>query len=375
MDSQGINSEEEFRAGKFIEKEPYSLSSVPRERLLKYFRYHVSKKREESPFISTFRNTLAPIHRALRKGNDAQIALIDTSKLNTKVFNAHLIASQARFVSKYWKGWGEYLIWGQVPPEAISCTFKLKRLEEISESFDDLHDFLQLEKIRASKFCSDELYDELAKGQTSTNIQITIDRLMALLGVPHEIREYVSPLFESSWAKSSRFRGDVASHGMKTRDYTVFVPEQDGPFEVDYGAHPLWNQSVRRQLVWSQLQTVESSFCPSTTASHSSKTTEYLLAKDSDAASTEASKRGTTPSDGGGFSLCDNSSDDASEILRRERLNRLSPSLGALMHKCRKMNMNAPRDQSEQQSEASIANPSFSIDGCARPSLKRRRTN
>lgn len=88
-DSQGINSKTYYRAGLFCTGEWFNPEDISKSQFISFFRSHVTKQRISTPFISTANSPLVPIHRAVRSQNGAIVTVIDTSKLNAKVFYAY----------------------------------------------------------------------------------------------------------------------------------------------------------------------------------------------------------------------------------------------------------------------------------------------
>ena len=77
MDSQGLNNEIEIRAGLF---KSVNLTITPPSsdpRLRAEFLSHLTPETKLSPFISVFESFLPALHRALKNGKQANIAVID----------------------------------------------------------------------------------------------------------------------------------------------------------------------------------------------------------------------------------------------------------------------------------------------------------
>ncbi|KAJ5108186.1 hypothetical protein N7456_004861 [Penicillium angulare] len=211
--SQGINSSSMFRAGMFStgNSTPFDPDQIPENKFLRLFINHVTKLKVLSPFISTCRLPLTPIHRAFRNRKGATVTIIDPSKLKTVVVKASTLVPLTATKTPRWEGLGEYLVWKEIPKAAMICRFKISRLQKIANEFPDIAAFLQLDLIRSSKFVEKGLYLKLAQNiEAISNPRRTIERLITLLNVPTEYHQIVAEIFESAWtAKSfSRFDGD-----------------------------------------------------------------------------------------------------------------------------------------------------------------------
>lgn len=178
--SQGINHRTSIVAGLFANPGviPYPSTELTGHSFLGFFKAHVTKALVKTPFISAFQSPLAPIHRGLRNGEDARVSIIDTSKLNTDVFKAFPLVELTHTALINWKGYGEFLIWHEVPATAIACTFTLSQLEEIASTHWDIGQFLQLSRIRACRHCTRFLYSDLAVNmpESQDNFASTLDK-------------------------------------------------------------------------------------------------------------------------------------------------------------------------------------------------------
>ena len=80
-DSQGLNSNNQFRAGLYREvNTPISPPAIG-PKLKAQFLSHLTPEKKPSPFISTFENFLPALHRALKSGKDAYISIIDLQQV------------------------------------------------------------------------------------------------------------------------------------------------------------------------------------------------------------------------------------------------------------------------------------------------------
>ncbi|CAG7978312.1 unnamed protein product [Penicillium nalgiovense] len=179
-DSQGVNSKTIFLAGLFCNGEWFNPDELSEDRFESFFRSHVTKQEVKTPFISTFRSPLAPLHRALAGGKGAILTVIDTSKLDTKVFYACPLAIRTRTLTRSWKGYGEYLIWGR--------------------SHRDIGRLLQIPLIRSVLRCNQKLREMLAaKKKSPFKSGRTLGKMLTLLEVPTIHWDNIASRFAKSW--------------------------------------------------------------------------------------------------------------------------------------------------------------------------------
>ncbi|KAJ5684446.1 uncharacterized protein N7477_000791 [Penicillium maclennaniae] len=209
LNSQGINCPAIIRAGLFTLSHSvmFQPKDVSEKEFLEYFKHHVSKERKLTPFISFFKKPLAPIHRGLQNGDGAAVFIIDTEKLSNKAFKAAPLVPLTHTAKPKYKGYGEYLIWGEVHTDAIVCTFTVTKLKKIAHEHPDIAAFLQLPRISARRDCTAILYNELAdnKPQSIDGYAGLLEKFTALLGVPENLRGTVAAGFKEAWFDN--FRG------------------------------------------------------------------------------------------------------------------------------------------------------------------------
>ncbi|KAJ6131404.1 hypothetical protein N7523_001864 [Penicillium sp. IBT 18751x] len=209
LNSQGINCPETIRAGLFTSTHSvmFQPEDVPEKEFLEYFKLHVSKVHKPTPFISFFKKPLAPIHRGLQNGDGAAVFIIDTEKLTNKAFKATPLVNLTDTAKPNYKGYGEYLIWGEVNTDAIVCTFTMTKLKKIAHEHPDIAGFLQLPRISARPDCNVILYNELAdnKPLSIDGYADVLGKFTALLGVPENLRGTVAAGFQEAWFDN--FRG------------------------------------------------------------------------------------------------------------------------------------------------------------------------
>lgn len=209
-DSQGINSEDGLVAGLFRVSDFVSPGKVSNLEFETYFRNHVSKKKTLSPFISFFRSPLAPIHRAMQsqQPQTATLVVIDTTRLETKVFSAHQLAEHYVGTFTYsWRGWGEFEVWGRVPAQAIVFTSKISTIVNLAlaSSNRDINRLLQLSVIRDSLRCNKALRDKLAaKRKSPYKSGRTFGKFLTLLKFPFLHWEHAADWFMPCWGWVSK---------------------------------------------------------------------------------------------------------------------------------------------------------------------------
>ncbi|KAL4955587.1 hypothetical protein BDW69DRAFT_160492 [Aspergillus filifer] len=207
--SQGVNSDTMFVAGKFtgIFNAYFEPGSIPKEEFCSCFENHIRRQTGLSPFISTFKSALAPTHRSLRNQEGASIAIIDTSKLRSRVYSAKAFVQKHKLkIGWTYNGAGEYLIWGHVNTEAIVCTFQVTTLQRIAAEHLDVGHFLQLETIAAAKKNRKNLHKTMANEAVPLDKRAgtTVGKLLSLLNVPQQYCRDASEGIAYSWRVKTR---------------------------------------------------------------------------------------------------------------------------------------------------------------------------
>jgi hypothetical protein len=201
-DSQGLNSKNQFLAGIFRHRERFDPKDITGTEFKAFFRRHVTKQEVATPFISTFSFPLAPFHRALTGQKGAMVSIIDTSKVTSKIFYAHPLAAQTRTFTHSWKGYAEYLVWGQIPAEAIVSTLDINSVGLIAQLNRDINRLLQPLIIGKMLRCNQKLRDILAirrKGKSSFRCGLTLRKLLVLLQVPRAYWQDFASKFAHCW--------------------------------------------------------------------------------------------------------------------------------------------------------------------------------
>lgn len=304
--SQGINSPTQIVAGMFARSNSvaFSPTELDDESFLGFVKSHVTRTPVSSPFISTFKSLLAPIHRALRNGQGAIISIIDSSQVPTEIFKATPLVEITKTALRKWKGYGEYLIWGEVPASAIAHTFTISMLEEIASDHPDIGEFLQLELIRNRELCNCYLYSDLAANlpPSQDGFAEILDRLTGLLGLRGDIKDLVAREFKQTWTE--KFLGQKWE---KPEDRDPSVSDPKPQLELELASPTVQVFSVRQSRQMSPIGS-DCSYIPTGVSEDTSSST-------SDSENSEGSEeiakcpRRDTPSEGY-FSLCDDSSED-----------------------------------------------------------------
>ncbi|KAL4784536.1 hypothetical protein BJX76DRAFT_347671 [Aspergillus varians] len=208
VESQGVNSKCMFTAGLFSDtaRMHFSPDTISKEEFYGLFERHIRRCHVPSPFISTFKSALAPVHRGLREQEGASISIIDTKKLVSKVYSAKEFVQKHKVKIGTYSGAGEYLIWGQVNTDAIACTFKVTTLCRIAEEYADIGKLLQLDRISRANKNRKRLHEAMAKNAVYLDKKAgaTVGRLLSLLEVPYEHCRTVSEGIAYSWRVKTR---------------------------------------------------------------------------------------------------------------------------------------------------------------------------
>lgn len=307
INSQGINGPDHMVAGMFLSENPFPPKALPEQYFLGMFKSHVTKAPVPTPFISTFQSPLAPIHRSLHNGQGAKVSIIDMSKLSTAVFKAAPLVEHTNTGLPNWKGYGEYLIWHEVPASAIACSFTIKNLEDIASAFTDIGQFLQLHLIKKRHHCTRFLYSDLATGipKSQDGHITTLERLTTLLGVPDTIKEQVIEDLRHAWTK--KFWG---LHFEMPEDRVVHPPNPEYEFELHGSAELLLNSQTGQRQPSRGRSLSHSSYRPSVIdadGSSSGGASDPPTIRSSEEPEAKCPRR-DTPSDG--YSVCDDSSEE-----------------------------------------------------------------
>ncbi|KAL2000055.1 hypothetical protein VTN02DRAFT_3618 [Thermoascus thermophilus] len=202
-DSNGINTRSWFVAGLFQENPktiplPTDYSEDEFDVMLER---HLRIEQVSSPFISTTGTPLAPIHRALRKREGAVLTLIDSSKIQTEICSAQSLMRQKKINISRYRGYDEFLVWGEIPRRAIICSIKITDLERIATENPDIGALLKLDVIESFEKNRKGMKNKLAlgSGRFDRATGMTVGNLLSHVGVPETYADDVSARIASSW--------------------------------------------------------------------------------------------------------------------------------------------------------------------------------
>lgn len=172
-----------------------------------------------SPFISTTGTPLAPIHRALRNREGAVLTLIDSSQIQTKVYSAQQLMWQKNIKIPRYRGTDEFLIWGEIPSQAILCSIKITDLERIAEDHPDIRALLKLDVIASFKRIRKRLRKKLSLGHGRLDgaTGFTVGKLLRYIGIPDMYTDNVAERIASSW-RFKKKQGSLAEYLEGVRD-------------------------------------------------------------------------------------------------------------------------------------------------------------
>ncbi|KAI9376714.1 hypothetical protein BJX61DRAFT_530713 [Aspergillus egyptiacus] len=208
-DSQGVNSKTMFVAGKFANASMayFGPDTISHAEFNGHFLSHINPRNTTpSPFISTFKSLLAPIHRSLHKKEGASVSIINSTKLRSEVYSAQAFVQKHGIKIGTYRGFGEYLIWGDIPSDAIICTFKITLLLRIAEENPDIGRFLQLDMVAGYTRNRKHLHWEMSKNALSLDKRAgaIVGRLLSILEVPQQYLGTVSEGMAYSWRIKTR---------------------------------------------------------------------------------------------------------------------------------------------------------------------------
>ncbi|KAL4804777.1 hypothetical protein BDV18DRAFT_161864 [Aspergillus unguis] len=208
VDSQGVNSKAMFVAGWFSDtsNKYYTPDILTDDEFCRKFESHIRIEPTASPFISTFKSALAPVHRGLRSQEGASISIIDTTKLKSNIYSAMAFVRDHKVKIGTYSGAGEYLVWGQVNSDAIIGTFKVTALERLASEHPDIDKLLQLDRIATSKRNRRALHQAMARNAVHPDKRAgsTVGKLLLFLNIPQEYCKEVSRGIVYSWRINRR---------------------------------------------------------------------------------------------------------------------------------------------------------------------------
>lgn len=195
--------------------------------------------KSSSPFISTFKSLLAPVHRALRAREGAIVSIVDSSKLQTEAYSAQRLVGELNINIPGYQGVGEYLIWGRIPTPAIVCSFTINNLIRITEEDKDIRRLLQLGEIESFQRNRRKLHRTLSQGSGKADCRsgLTVGRLLAKLNLPSSHIEGVAMGLLYSWRFSRNGMLDDYLKGAK-EGYLAPTTVPEAPQTPPSPTHP-----------------------------------------------------------------------------------------------------------------------------------------
>ena len=207
-DSMGINSPEGFVAGMWA-SDPAAgaaVSGLDSETFDKYARWHFEREKKATPFISVFEALRAAVHRAVRK-HPASVTVFDMSAFPREKItygedwvSNHPLSEEARNGHEY-RGYGEYVVLGNIDRCYIVATFTTEQLERIEEEDEEIGSLLHLHAIQRHWINGSRLRRCLAAQRIDTNGRsgIILGRLLYRLRIPQGYVGALAISFSKSW--------------------------------------------------------------------------------------------------------------------------------------------------------------------------------
>ncbi|KAF5860246.1 hypothetical protein ETB97_001780 [Aspergillus alliaceus] len=202
INSQGVNSTKMFLAGLFTDElEYFAPDDIEAHEFEQHIVNHVSIAKVPTPFISTFRSMLAPVHRAIKHKEGAIVTMIDPQKLPTQVFSAKELLRKIGLRIGRYTGAGEFFIWGKISSSAIISSWKISSLLQITSEHPHIESILQLGIIGAYDKAGRPLHRalEMGKGQLGHQSGLSIGELLARLQVPPQYCHLIAQGIVYSW--------------------------------------------------------------------------------------------------------------------------------------------------------------------------------
>lgn len=154
-----------------------------------------------SPFISTFKSLLAPVHRGLRAREGAIVSIFNSSRLQTDAYSAQRLVKELGIEISGYRGIAEYLVWGRIPTPAIICSFTISNLVRIAEEDKEIGRLLRLGLIESFPRIRTKLHNALDKGpgEADRRSGLAIGRLLVRLNLPSSYAEGFARSLCYSW--------------------------------------------------------------------------------------------------------------------------------------------------------------------------------
>jgi hypothetical protein len=190
--SSGLNTPTLFRAGLFT-LSPYGIPP-PMETDSPLFDQlastHLIRHEIATPFISCSPSLVWAMHMVYRISENASIAVIDGSAAHnhTRMYNGQEVIRQLRRHDKFPKnirylGSSEFLLWGEIPQNAIKGTLDFRSIEMLAQSSAAVNHVLRLPVLRSSRNVA-EAREQFFNSQIALDdrVGIAIAKILLLFG-------------------------------------------------------------------------------------------------------------------------------------------------------------------------------------------------
>lgn len=239
--SQGINSSTCIRAGSFMNSTnvPPPISSKS-PTFKKHALRHINKvPNGPTPFVSVTPKLLGAFHRAFKMSTNPSIAVIDLELAgrlrNTQKEDSHPVAHSVKSLNLQspdnYRGAADWLVWGEIPGQAIICTNTIDHLMSSLSTSENESPFY-FEAIRSSAY-SPVVRAHIRKARTpltSHNGQ-AVGRLLRVLGIP------ASHLHDAIYAVITDWEFNASRSG-RWKQNNEFMKGVHKGFRGDQGFHP-----------------------------------------------------------------------------------------------------------------------------------------
>ncbi|RAO69083.1 uncharacterized protein BHQ10_005095 [Talaromyces amestolkiae] len=235
-DSMGINHRSGYIANAFLNE----IGNIPTpderaEEFPTWLEIHVRPRKIPSPFISTSTDPLVAVHRALTRGQNAIVSIIDSTQIESQnIFYMKDLMKQYNIYTPGYRGAKEYVVWGTICRPAIISSIRADEFIQIANSHSDIKAAFQLDTISASPNCKSQLHNRLALETFESDFAIgkTVGKFLRIIRLHPVYLEDVSKSLNMSWSftvaeDTAEFTRGV-KHGFDTTmapSSPVHVPE------------------------------------------------------------------------------------------------------------------------------------------------------
>jgi hypothetical protein len=203
--SQGVNTSKYICVGLFPDRRNIPKASDVDPRIVQVLaKTHLSRCKINSAFISVFTSPLAAVHRAYLAGHSS-ISVFNLSNMDQgNIFSAPDILHKDPLhpeVSTWYRGYGELLVWGEIPESCVMSSVKISELESLCANDRAISDILQLEKIKAFGRNGLPLKRQLAAANHQADYESgkVLGRLLLETCLPREHAGQLAIMFARAW--------------------------------------------------------------------------------------------------------------------------------------------------------------------------------